>query len=757
MKIRDIIIYASVAMAGTLSMSAQAPEHHDSTFNALDYVLQRPAPAWQFEKKSMFDRLFITAEGGPTMMRSQQGIMGQSQDRIGFRLGLTAGDWVTPVHGWRVGLSFGRNSGMDNMKPYFGSFSADYMMNMSGLLRGDNPKRRFETIGTIGLEVEALHRNDHKLWAAGGLRLGLQQRAYLTNSTFIYIEPRIGIYTDGLDDVKTWQKYDWQASVMLGLGYRLNQNRGYRVIDNSLFISEMFRNNLFTGASFSLGALGNNTDFLKERIAPQFSVHVGKWFTASSGLRLQIGGGEMREYHHGQKIKRWDGIFDVDYMFNLTSAFNGYDPDRRAETNIVLGASMAHLSKGQRNVFPGLHAGIQGVLNLNQNVALYIEPQVRLYDKKLMNHGVNRASLYPSVAVGLIYNARGTQGYNNAIRLFEDSVYRAARHGFITLTGGMLQRTGRWTPSLAASLSFGSWVSPVSAWRAGFDAENYASKVPFRSAGVFADYMASLSSVAAGYDDSRFLDIRGFIGMGAGLGYYSRNQHHLVWGPRLGLQAAFRVNNDLDIILEPQALLLGIPHYRRAWNPEWRVMAGLSYKLPGKRETPAESILMRDPDDDGGNFISITAAPGAFSEGLTGGHVSWSFNGAFGGWLTNVSGLQAFIDYNFAHYTRANKDMKIGVFGVDYLCNITSILTGGPSKKFNLVGMAGPGIAWSNLGHDTVGMALHAGLQGRWNLTPSLELLAAPTATLVTKGIMENAPHPVIANFGLAVGFAYNL
>ncbi|MCM1401386.1 MAG: hypothetical protein NC189_05180, partial [Bacteroides sp.] len=68
----------------------------DSTMNALDYVLQRPAPSPRYEHKRFGDRLFLTGAVGPDWTRSKDGQLGATS-RTGVRGGLSVGDWVSPV------------------------------------------------------------------------------------------------------------------------------------------------------------------------------------------------------------------------------------------------------------------------------------------------------------------------------------------------------------------------------------------------------------------------------------------------------------------------------------------------------------------------------------------------------------------------------------------------------------------------------------------------------------------------------------
>lgn len=742
---------------GTYRVSAAETAENDSTFNALDYVLQRPAPARSFEHKKFGDRLFFSADGGPSWMRAEPDRLG-SFNR-GFRLDVTAGDWITPVHGWRLGLSYGRNKGERGASTTFVGLSADYVMNISSLLLGDNSRRRFELLGIMGGEVMGVHNKKENFKPAGGIRFGIQPRLYLNPTTYFFVEPRLGLYTDALDGVVSWHKYDWQVQALVGLGYRLNGGRGNSHIDNSMFVNEMFRNNLFWGISGSVSALGSSTTDLMHRLTPQGSAHIGKWFSAASGLRLQFGGGYLKESHDGER--QYDAMLDLDYMLNLNSALSGYDIDRRVESNLALGVTAAYISKHENNFFPGVHVGLQEIFNVSQNLGIYIEPQVRFFSKKLTGASSKSVSLQPSLSLGLVYRTRSTREYNAALRQLEDSLYREGRHMFLSMSAGTFLRAGGYVTAIASSFNVGKWYTPISAWRLGVDGEIYQSQKIYRYIGGTADYMASLSSLAYGYDPDRIFDVRAFVGVGAGAAYYNAGTHRLVWGPRVGLQAAFRLSDAVDLIIEPQCQVLDIPNYGNALTPEFRAMAGLSYKLESKRHVRYASVREEEDDDDaegiGDLYAAVSVAPGFFTEALGYGNVSLLGNIAVGGWMNDFSGMQVFYDYNVGKVIRFNNQrIDVQTFGLDYMLNLTRVKTGTRSDRFNLVGLAGIGLGWSNLGDNTVGAAFHLGLQGRWRVARRLELTLSPQMMLWTRGIMANPPHNVFGNGSIAAGAAYS-
>lgn len=750
-------IFSTCGILGLTTPVAEAattqPQALDSTMNALDYVLQRPAPSERFAAKRFGDRLFMTIEGGPDWMRTNSGITGASS-KTGYRARLTIGDWITPVHGWRVGISAGRHFGVNDTKPYFAGLSVDYLMNLSALLRKDNPGRRFELIGLMGIEGQALHREGHKMWAAGGFRIGLQPRLYLTRSTYMYVEPRIGIYTDGLDDVKTWHKYDWNASVMVGLGYRMNGGTGLHV-DNSLFIGEHFRDNLFVSVGGGVQALGNSTNNLRDRISGYGTFSVGKWFSAPAGLRLSLSGSEIRE---PRSDRRWSAIADIDFMWNLNSALSGYDPDRKIETNVVLGASGAYVSGQGKKFHPGLHAALQGIWNVSQSVGLYLEPQVRVFGRNISSHPSSRVTLMPGVNIGLIYRFRGSDEYNSYKSTFNYEDFLGSRRYFVDLLGGVFMRSRKWHPNGVVSLGFGKWFTPESAWRVSGEYASISESSSYRSLALSTDYMCSLSTLAGGFDDTRGFDLDAFVGLTAGAAHYNRGRNSLVWGPRAGLRGRISVSPAVDIIIEPQAQVLSIPHYRHKYNPEFRVLAGVSYKL-GRRSQAMKGESNLITEEKPRNFVNLSGGPMLFSETVFSSNVrkvSWGGEISVGRWLTDASGLQLGLNYDFIHRNR-RQDVAIGTVKLDYMLNFTALFNDDDSRRFDIVPMIGIGYGWSDRDNGHHSVALDAGVRASYRVTDRLYVTLTPTVTAWQPKLNGGAgnTHHFIGVGRLPIGVSY--
>ena len=74
-----------------------------------------------------------------------------------------------------------------------------------------------------------------------------------------------------------------------------------------------------------------------------------------------------------------------------------------------------------------------------------------------------------------------------------------------------------------------------------------------------------------------------------------------------------------------------------------------------------------------------------------------------------------------------SKTLCLGTAHVDYLLNLTSLLEPDPDRRFHLIASLGTGIGWSNYNSDGgIGWVVEGGLQFRWNVSRSFDLLRNP-------------------------------
>ncbi|MDE6120809.1 MAG: hypothetical protein K2F63_03370, partial [Muribaculaceae bacterium] len=212
-----IMLAALMAPSAQARMSKALNDTAQVGMNAIDHVLQRPASTPTFDQKRFGDHFFLS--GGVAL--SDYGARPSSGFRPGFRGEISFGDWITPVHGWRVTAGAGVHSKKAGQAwKVFGSVGADYLMNFSSLTRGENPSRKVEFIGALGGEYQRIRFNG--AWGNElALRASFQTRFNIQPSLYLYIEPRIALVAGTRFAGDGWRRFRPDASLSIGLGYRL--------------------------------------------------------------------------------------------------------------------------------------------------------------------------------------------------------------------------------------------------------------------------------------------------------------------------------------------------------------------------------------------------------------------------------------------------------------------------------------------------------------------------------------------------------
>lgn len=544
-------------------------------FNALDYVLQKPNRNVTFGSKKFGDRLFVSFEAGPAWFHNPEQLFDFPKTDPTF--GISVGDWVTPTHGWRASLNGGFRHLDGGHHPIYGGISVDYLGNLSALVRGYDPSRRWEFIGSAGLEYQLLHHcgDNSSLF---GLRLGLQARLNLNKSSFVYVEPRVGLYAgDAIDH--TWNyRYRIQPSIMFGFGYRRLSGAERRAASDK-FVSRGFEENMF----YELG--GGWTDlkrhdgkaglFTDQNISAMFSA--GKWFNPTSALRLT---GAYGKLNYRQAFIR----ADLDYVWNITSALTGYRLSEVFDLDFSAGLSGIYVNKAKMKFYPGAKVGLQATFNVTHNWGIFIRPELHMYGRHFTDDIVDREAM-SSLHLGVRYTVGDYKyDYESNLATFRE---KESKKNFVTATVGPAKyNNGSYGIGCALQLGYGRWFTPMSAWRVTLDAQTFPrSEYELRNVSLGADYILSLSSALLGYDPSRFFDFSGSVGAYGGLAHCVRTSESKAMRPLLTFKASFlwsfRITDDLRAVVETQSLAsnLPLPNGNYQMRPEMRLMLGAHYSF----------------------------------------------------------------------------------------------------------------------------------------------------------------------------------
>ncbi|MCM1078711.1 MAG: hypothetical protein NC344_02975 [Bacteroidales bacterium] len=224
---------------------------------------------------------------------------------------------------------------------------------------------------------------------------------------------------------------------------------------------------LYLEAGIGLMGIAGQSD--NYRTAPLATVHGGlaKTFGRLHTVRLSLTAGLGKEKPGSRRFHSLAG--KADYLFNLTAYSKGYNPARRFETSLLLGAGMMLTKlKGQpKRISPEVHGGLQFKVVTNPYACIMAEPYVGVTMDK-MDYSTDNWRKY-DVFYGINLSVAHYLSDNYAPRQRRDSLLRApwfveAAMGpsvFSGKSGSIKSVPAMETMGLRMSWAVGKWFSPV--------------------------------------------------------------------------------------------------------------------------------------------------------------------------------------------------------------------------------------------------------------------------------------------------------
>jgi outer membrane protein OmpA-like peptidoglycan-associated protein len=186
------------------------------------------------------------------------------------------------------------------------------------------------------------------------------------------------------------------------------------------------------GASYTLSEYHRDASF-GDVVSPHVALSVGKYFSPKTGVRLQVGGWESKNYY---TYAASDGTYKIKYlqanidgMLNLTNVFLPYKEDRNFNLFAFLGVGYNY---GFRNKEMGFgktynfvpRAGLQGAWRLNDLLNLNLEVAGNLLgdDFNGREEGIKYDGMIDAL-VGLSFNL-GRSGFKTVDVINPDEIKR---------------------------------------------------------------------------------------------------------------------------------------------------------------------------------------------------------------------------------------------------------------------------------------------------------------------------------------------
>lgn len=685
--------------------------HPSSGMNALDYKLQKPLGNDSFpaDEKGFGKHFFIGAGVGSSAQNSTF-----TMPHPGAYLNGQVGSWFTPIHGIRLlGKGGVLNLQRGGTSTWFGGAQVDYMLNLSYLLRGYNPNRMFEMIATVGLEADMLRHNG--VWGKQlGVGSSLQMRFNCGPSLYLFVEPRLamvaGTRFGGYKENPYRMKVD--PSLSVGLGYRILTGK-YRHIGTTDF-TQIKDDNIFFGAG--AGAWASLRDLTNFDMAGH--VYVGKMFSSASGLQINATAGHKAAV--GSIPNKYFTVATLDYVLNFDNALGGYRPRRVFNLlgNVGVGGGYIMLHNQANVAAPVLGAGLTALFKVSPNWAITIHPQTYFSTKTFFSSLSVKRPMIASVDLGLRYTI------GNFSELHPHSYEELAndKRWFLTAGGGPGKRFRYdYGPGGDVFFGFGRRITPVSTYRV-LAASSVFPTYPCEFDFTFGiDYLASITTAMRGYNPNRLFDLQLLVGLFGGAAEFN-GPITVTAGAKAGLQGNFRLNEHLDLFIEPQIRASRLPLYNQSTIiPELRCNLGITYRLGSSADLRGH--ISETPYGDGRNFAGISVGPTIFFGSMTSDrmNLSGAIDAHIGRWFSMVSGLRLVVSNDWNKF-RGDNSTYLGAVHADYLLNLTSLFDRRAERRFHIIGAGGLGLGYSHNGQSPIGASVYGGIQFRYNLPWNIDI-----------------------------------
>jgi hypothetical protein len=201
-------------MIALIATAYTTTAHAQIDGGALEYMLQRPRVAKQWQHKKPFDHLFVDGGIGTS-------VMGARKPEFDLSGGFNIGDWITPEHGVRLNINTGEWS-TQGVKSKYTTLGLDYLLNITAIAQSGRyyTPKRFEVYGIAGAALAIAHNAGPADYGID-VHLGLRGQLALSRNVYAYLEPRFGLVEDQISQVNNWHGWRPFTTLTMGFGYRL--------------------------------------------------------------------------------------------------------------------------------------------------------------------------------------------------------------------------------------------------------------------------------------------------------------------------------------------------------------------------------------------------------------------------------------------------------------------------------------------------------------------------------------------------------
>ena len=515
---------------------------------------------------SFLNNTFVYFAGGPQALLSP--LYGSTTNTLGVRMQGGIGKWFKRGFGARLSAYANFLDEKGESKNRGLGIAADAMIDLTYLNEGYAPHRRFWINGLVGASI-AVHKHEGlRKKITYGFGAGLQPNFRLTEGISFFLEPRVDVFNNK-EYVYGPTSNSWAVipSLLAGVNFMQGGFTSEQRAANANYMHETPYDHLFIDGAAGVYFAGETYRSLWHSPAKdahlKFYGAIGKWFNATSGMRIWLDVNKPRSGHFADHQL----TAGIDYLWNMTNTFHGYDPNRKIELHSSLGFNMLKQKHNDGFAY-GVNAGVRAQWNTSKMVSFFVEPQVRVYKEDLWRNNYTTMG-YDFVPVGLLGMQLRFDGYTPAN---EKDAFVERNYGhYFSVAGGiqaLLRKRGEkecYGP--IARLTYGKQFSPLSSYRLhGLVSGNEIYGRKYGNVGVGADYMVDLTAMAYGYNEDRKFTLSSILGATANVSYQSGSKFQFYPEVYAGAQAAVRISDRFTLFYEPQLRYDFTNQMKHAWD-----------------------------------------------------------------------------------------------------------------------------------------------------------------------------------------------
>lgn len=256
----------------------------------------------------------------------------------------------------------------------------------------------------------------------------------------------------------------------------------YKPTDQSF--DHKWYDHLYVGATYGLEQIMPQVDDFKFRAMSRANLFIGKELNKKNSLRLSAGMG----WGYQRDVNLWLTAVQtrLDYLFNLSTHFNGYNPARRLEVSLLagLGANVSWMHNTSTEFAPEGHFGLQFKCFTGPLGTISVEPYVGLSADEMDVSGVRNWHAYD-----IFYGVNVNYGFYLVDNLSKEARLKLLRSRlandrmidtqtlekwrtpwFVEFSNGIVWSTSNAldfgkTVGHQTAVSVGRWLSPVMGFR----------------------------------------------------------------------------------------------------------------------------------------------------------------------------------------------------------------------------------------------------------------------------------------------------